>query len=105
MFRITPEKSACRQLRFGILNAESPWCEAARDSTKLLGIETYLVDNIADPDGRFAEVYGISPSGAIIVCPDGFVGWRTKTADGASFLRVSDTLASLLRLEVRGEPA
>ena len=83
----------------------SPWCEAARDSEKLMGIETYLVDNIADPEGRFAEAYGISPSGAVIVRPDGFIGWRAKTADGASFQRVSKALASLLCLEVRGEPA
>jgi 2-polyprenyl-6-methoxyphenol hydroxylase-like FAD-dependent oxidoreductase len=83
----------------------SPWCEAARNSTKLLGIETYLMDNIADPEGRFAEAYGISTSGAVIVRPDGFIGWRTKTADGASFQRVSNALASLLCLEVRGEPA
>ena len=83
----------------------SPWCEAAGDSTKLLGIETYLVDNIADPEGRFAEAYGISPSGAVIVRPDGFIGWRAKNAEGASFHRVSNALASLLCLEVRGEPA
>lgn len=36
-------------------------------------------DEVADPEGRFAEAYGLSPSGATLVRPDGFVAWRCKT--------------------------
>jgi len=45
----------------------SAWCEAARDSAQLSGIQTHRVDTIADPEGRFAEAYGISRSGAVSV--------------------------------------
>ena len=82
----------------------SAWCEAARDSAQLSGIDTFLVDSSADPEGRFAEAYGISRSGAVLVRPDGFIGWRGKTDDGASWERVTDALASLLCLEESNEP-
>ena len=33
---------------------------------------------------EFPGSYGITDSGAVLVRPDGFVGWRAKTAEGAS---------------------
>jgi putative polyketide hydroxylase len=34
----------------------------------------------ADPETNAAQAHGIDPDGALLVRPDGFVGWRTGTA-------------------------
>jgi hypothetical protein len=34
---------------------------------------------LSDPDGNFHEVYGIEPDGAVLVRPDGYVAWRSRT--------------------------
>ena len=36
-------------------------------------------DEVLDPEGRFAEAYGLSPSGATLVRPDGFIAWRSES--------------------------
>ena len=46
-------------------------------------------------------MYGISRTGAVLVRLDGFVGWRAKTADGASAQQVASALCSLLSLDAR----
>ena len=66
--------------------AGDAWCEAVRPAARALGIEldAYRVGDggeLADPDARFSEAYGISSTGAVLVRPDDFVGWRAK--DGA----------------------
>jgi hypothetical protein len=43
--------------------------------------------NLSDPSGRFEELYGIGSEGAVLVRPDGFVAWRSRTAGAASELR------------------
>jgi putative polyketide hydroxylase len=32
----------------------------------------------ADPEGRWQEVYGVGAGGAVLVRPDGYVGWRSR---------------------------
>jgi putative polyketide hydroxylase len=39
---------------------------------------------LGDPDGAFAEAYGITAAGAVLVRPDSYVAWRAADADGAS---------------------
>ena len=34
---------------------------------------------LADPDGKWQESYGIASDGAVLVRPDGYVGWRSRT--------------------------
>ena len=36
--------------------------------------------DLADPEARFHETYGIAPDGAVLVRPDGYVGWRSAGA-------------------------
>ncbi|MDF3299905.1 FAD-dependent oxidoreductase [Streptomyces tropicalis] len=51
---------------------------------------------LADPDGRFAELYGgLRPEGAVLVRPDGVVAWRSAGADPAG--REDEVLAAVLR--------
>jgi hypothetical protein len=77
------------------------YCDAARDAAADLGLalDAYCIagsENVSDRDGRFAEAYGLSDSGAVIVRPDGFVAWRAKEASGASTALMGTVLSSLL---------
>jgi 2-polyprenyl-6-methoxyphenol hydroxylase-like FAD-dependent oxidoreductase len=78
------------------------WCTTAlRAAERLrLSLDAYRVgsDELADPEGRFHDAYGISASGAVIVRPDGFVGWRSRDAAGASEEVTLHALRSLLCL-------
>src|SRR6266699_143367 len=60
------------------------WPAAAPAAAKELGValDVYLVgdDGLTDAGGSFPGAFGISPSGAVLVRPDGFVGWRAVTA-------------------------
>ncbi len=78
----------------------SACCADARAAAQQAGIELDVFQvggagKLADPSGGFAEAYGIAPAGCVVVRPDGFVGWRAKTGDGASAQRISSALASL----------
>jgi hypothetical protein len=77
------------------------WCDAARSAAAALGIEldTYLIGRdgeLADQDAGFPTAYGISPGGAAVVRPDGFVGWRATDSRAASEDTMRTTLATLL---------
>jgi len=75
---------------FALLVAEdaAPW-RAASDPTELFGgfyVEISQIgggDGYRDVDGVFAARYEIATGGAILVRPDGIVGWRSKTCDPA----------------------
>jgi 2-polyprenyl-6-methoxyphenol hydroxylase-like FAD-dependent oxidoreductase len=51
---------------------------------------------LGDPDGAFAEAYGISPSGAVIVRPDGHAAWRAGGEVAASPEAARRVMSSLL---------
>ncbi|MDR3721233.1 MAG: FAD-dependent monooxygenase [Candidatus Acidoferrales bacterium] len=80
------------------------WCECAVAAARQLGIEIDVhrvgANGLADPDGAFAVAYGMSPTGAVLVRPDGFVAWRAKTGEAASASEISSALASVLCREV-----
>ena len=52
------------------------WRECAKEIIDL------DVHTIQQPE--FPDAYGITPSGAVLVRPDAFIGWRAKTDKGAS---------------------
>ena len=68
------------------------WRDAAKAAAvRFWGLPFDMVQvgtEVADPEGRFAEAYGLSSTGATLVRPDGFVAWRARTppADPASGL-------------------
>ncbi|MGH3151765.1 MAG: FAD-dependent monooxygenase [Streptosporangiaceae bacterium] len=76
------------------------WPAAALAAAGRLGValDAHAVggSDLADPAGCFPEAYGISPSGAVIVRPDGFVGWRAADAAGAAEQVLRQALVSLL---------
>ena len=50
------------------------------------------------PAGRFEALYGIEPTGAVLVRPDGFVGWRAQRARAAPADDLAHALATILKL-------
>jgi 2-polyprenyl-6-methoxyphenol hydroxylase-like FAD-dependent oxidoreductase len=80
--------------------AGEAWQDAAARAAHDLGapLDAYVVDGgeLRDPSGAFADAYGISASGAVLVRPDGFVAWRAPDATGASEAAVHSVLALLL---------
>ena len=63
-----------------------------------VGLDAHVVGGtgLADPEGCFPGAYGISPSGAVLVRPDGFVGWRAAEAAGAPEQALRQALQTLL---------
>jgi putative polyketide hydroxylase len=57
------------------------WLSAAASLGMGVEVRAYRIadDALADPDGTFCDVAGISPDGAVLVRPDGFVAWRATT--------------------------
>jgi putative polyketide hydroxylase len=76
------------------------WRDAAPAAAAGLGValDAHVVGHgdLADPGGCFPGAYGISPSGAVLVRPDGFVGWRAVTAAGAPEDDLRQALQALL---------
>lgn len=77
------------------------WCEGARDAAKQLkvAIDAYRIDaagDVIDADRRFAGAYGITPGGAVLVRPDGFVAWRGRSAHEAPGRTLIEALSNLL---------
>jgi 2-polyprenyl-6-methoxyphenol hydroxylase-like FAD-dependent oxidoreductase len=77
------------------------WCEGARAAArgfKGLELDTYCVGgDIKDPDGRFPQAYGLEPSGAVLVRPDGFVGWRATSLVGSPRQAIEGALHAILQ--------
>jgi 2-polyprenyl-6-methoxyphenol hydroxylase-like FAD-dependent oxidoreductase len=88
--------------RFVLLaaNGGADWIRAAHRAVKFfpsLPFAAYRFgDELTDPSGQFAALYGLTDTGAALIRPDGFVGWRAPAlgADPGSALR--HTLTSLL---------
>jgi len=73
------------------------WCEGGDLAAKRLGIELAIhrIDSsgLRDPLGAIADAYGIGTSGAALIRPDGFVGWRGRAAGEDA----NQTLVDVLR--------
>ena len=60
------------------------WRQAGRAAAERSGMAITQVqvgrNGLADVDGRWHDSYGIDPGGAVLVRPDGYVGWRSVSA-------------------------
>lgn len=85
-----------------VASGESGWTAAARETLEHTGAElgVHVVDG---PDGAFAERYGITDSGAVLVRPDGIVAWRAREAGDDAARGLEDALASVFGRA--GDPA
>jgi putative polyketide hydroxylase len=50
----------------------------------------------ADPDGRWQEIYGVEAGGAVLVRPDGHVGWRSRAGEDDPSRTLEDALDRIL---------
>jgi putative polyketide hydroxylase len=63
------------------------WKEAARSiqDTRHLPLDSYQVGGEAadlnDAENTFCDAYGITAGGAVLVRPDGFIGWRSRSSE------------------------
>lgn len=85
------------------------WRRASSDAAREFGValESFVVGGteLVDREGAFPDAYGLSPTGAVLVRPDGVVGWRSIDGDGASAEAVRDVLERLLcRRAIVGNP-
>ena len=82
------------------------WRDTARRTAAELGvaIACYGIGGagLEDRDGIFFERFGIGASGAVLVRPDGYVGWRTARGDDQGDLRRA--IARILDRSVPGSP-
>jgi 2-polyprenyl-6-methoxyphenol hydroxylase-like FAD-dependent oxidoreductase len=76
------------------------WCGHGKEASKKLRIDLDVhrvgVDGLTDPAGEFLPAFGIDPTGAVLVRPDGFVAWRAKTGEGASAAKMESVLSTIL---------
>jgi hypothetical protein len=77
----------------------SAWCEGGDLAAKRLGIELAIhrieSSGLHDPLGAIADAYGIGTSGAALIRPDGFVGWRRQAAGEDAIQTIADVLRRL----------
>jgi hypothetical protein len=61
-----------------------------RAAAQRLGLRSFSIGDgeLSDPEGQWTTVYGVDEAGAVLVRPDGYVGWRSPamTADPAASL-------------------
>jgi len=69
------------------------WRDAAVAAADELGLplESHVI-----PEAEFPDAYGISGAGAVLVRPDGVVGWRALDGTGASQATLDGALRALL---------
>jgi putative polyketide hydroxylase len=82
------------------------WATAAQEiaQTSAVAISIYRVGiDIEDVAGHWGERYGVSDAGAVLVRPDGIVGWRARGADDAPGRTILAALTHVLGTP--GDPA
>ena len=73
--------------------AGDAWRSAALSAAQEVGLP---IDSHVLGNPEFADAYGITGAGAVLVRPDGVVGWRAVDAAGASKDNMRDVLTGLL---------
>jgi putative polyketide hydroxylase len=79
------------------------WCECGEEASKKLGIDLEVhrvgANGLTDPNSGFLSTFGVDPTGAVLVRPDGFVAWRAKNSEGASAAKMESALSTILSRE------
>jgi hypothetical protein len=74
------------------------WCDGALSAAAGQGIELDVHRagaRLTDPEGQLPQAFGITTAGAVLIRPDGFVGWRAENARDASPNAIARILATL----------
>jgi hypothetical protein len=70
-----------------VLSASEAWCRAAEGAS-------LVAHRIESP--AFADAYGTGTDGAVLVRPDGFIGWRARGAQEDGESELSSAAARIL---------
>jgi 2-polyprenyl-6-methoxyphenol hydroxylase-like FAD-dependent oxidoreductase len=76
------------------------WEAAAGSAPVRLDVHRIGARGLTDPGGGWPAAVGISPSGAVLIRPDGFVAWRVPAAPPDPGPALSQALARLLSLDL-----
>jgi 2-polyprenyl-6-methoxyphenol hydroxylase-like FAD-dependent oxidoreductase len=95
------------QTRFVVLTQSADWAAAAAEAGQRLGLPLDIhvigaAGDFADSGGRFPVAYRIGEDGAVLVRPDGLVGWRSRGPGRADGLE--GALRFILDREEPGRP-
>ena len=73
------------------------WRDAARRVSPEVAVDVYRIGaDVQDPSGGFAAAYDLSPSGCVLIRPDGFVAWRARKPDPAAMTDLPAILQTVL---------
>ena len=80
--------------------AGHPWIEAVNGSRAAPGIplKAYRIavdGDLTAPDGRFERTVGIGAAGALLLRPDGVIGWRTRGPNADPQARLEEVMRRL----------
>ncbi len=72
--------------------------KAWREAAQRLGIRTVSIGDseLADADGQWLETYGLDETGAVLVRPDGYVGWRSRAMPADPAAKLGEAMASMM---------
>jgi putative polyketide hydroxylase len=82
---------------FVLFSEHAGWVDAAQDVAAARGLRLdahHIGAELTDPRGTWSSSYGVDPSGAVLIRPDGVIGWRTSGAPDRSVLDAA--LATIL---------
>jgi 2-polyprenyl-6-methoxyphenol hydroxylase-like FAD-dependent oxidoreductase len=75
------------------------WADAANALAQAAGIplqaHRIAPDDLANPDGRFEATVGIGAQGALLLRPDGVIGWRTGAPHPDPHARLNEVMQRL----------
>jgi hypothetical protein len=76
------------------------WRKAAQSiGTSWPPLHAYIVGkngDLSDPDGNWHEAYGVGADGAVLVRPDGYVAWRSRSGASNPLQALRTAIDSLL---------
>jgi putative polyketide hydroxylase len=86
------------------------WADAARAVAAETGLalDAYRVGpggDLADPENRWCDRYGVTESGAVLVRPDGFIAWRAEEGAQAPRGVLDQVMRQLLKSSTQGHLA
>jgi 2,4-dichlorophenol 6-monooxygenase len=86
---------------FTVLSANHDWIAAAKAACGQAPIYTIL---LSSTDAQYLDLLGIGHEGALLVRPDGHVGWRAKNTASASSALITHVIAELTKRPPNGNP-
>jgi putative polyketide hydroxylase len=79
-----------------------PWCAAAKEIAMSLRIlRAHAVGregDLVDEESAWHEAFAVGPNGAVLIRPDGYVSWRSRTAATDPRQELSNVLNRILRI-------